>query len=148
MKNITVQYADDGLKAEDEPFDFKLNDFSTYYGIELAPEKCGWVRYNGEWLKPLKFLGMEYDGSTDTFRASTRNGATLEFKGGPSAIPGLLRELERLSDHDYISGKGSAEGTRLRRESLPIDKQLKYSWRTMFRSEYFGLFFSRMQCDA
>jgi hypothetical protein len=123
--NITVQYADDGLKAEDYPFDFQLNDFTVYYGAEVEPSKCGWVKYDGKWLKPLKFLGMEYDGVTNTFRAKTRKGATLEFSGGPSAIPELIEALERLDPGDYISGKGSAEGTKLGQESLAIEKNVK-----------------------
>jgi len=148
MKNITVQYADDGLKAEDHYFDFKLNDFSTYYGIELARNKCGWIKYDGKWLKPLKFLGMEYDGETNTFRAKTRKGATLSFEGGPAAIPELIKHLDKLGPSDYISGKGSAEGVKLRQEGLALEKNVKFGWPTLFGSEYYGFFFSRMQCDA
>jgi hypothetical protein len=91
---------------------------------------------------------MEYDGVTNTFRAQTRNGATLEFSGGPSAIPELIEALERLDPGDYIPGKGSAEGTKLGPESLAIEKNVKISLPTLFGSEFYGFFFSRMQCDA
>lgn len=37
------------------------------------------MRENWKWRKPLKFLGLEYDGATKTLRASTREGATIKF---------------------------------------------------------------------
>lgn len=47
--------------------------------IFINEDKSGPVKLGGAWLRPLKFLGMEYDGNKQTFRASTRKGATLEF---------------------------------------------------------------------
>lgn len=47
-------------------------------GVNLHPVKSGWVKYAGKWLKPFKFLGMEYDGPTDTLRVHTRNGSRVE----------------------------------------------------------------------
>jgi predicted Zn-ribbon and HTH transcriptional regulator len=41
------------------------------------------VKRDGEWIRPLKFLGLEYDGKRDKLRARTRGGSTLEYdKGG------------------------------------------------------------------
>lgn len=31
------------------------------------------------WLKPLKFLGLTYDGNLDKLMGSTRNGSTLIY---------------------------------------------------------------------
>lgn len=48
-------------------------------GTRLNPSKSGWVRKDGLWVKPLKFLGLSYNGLTDKLYASTHNGANLEF---------------------------------------------------------------------
>jgi len=75
-----VLYADDGIQfverglKRDPRWDV---DNAEYAGVMLNEEKSGWVVRDGKWLKPLVFLGMEYDGVT--FRAKTRNGATLEW---------------------------------------------------------------------
>jgi hypothetical protein len=44
-------------------------------------EKSGWVKRNGEWLKPLKFLGMVLDFNMDkiTWKSQTRSERTLTF---------------------------------------------------------------------
>jgi len=75
----TVMYADDGLLfGSKHTILDRINTFREGLeekGIEMSPEKTRWVKYNGEWLRPLKFLGCEYDGIKDTLKASTRNGA-------------------------------------------------------------------------
>lgn len=58
---------------------FPTDDEYEESGIEKNESKSGWVKRRGEWLKPLKFLGMTYDPFKDEFQASTRKGATLEF---------------------------------------------------------------------
>lgn len=45
--------------------------------IQLAPNKSGYVKYEGNWLKVLKFLGLTYDGKLDQLAADTRNGSKL-----------------------------------------------------------------------
>jgi len=76
-----VQYADDGLgycDGEDytrcmpQPIPAMIDS-----GIHIHEGKSGFVKMQGKWLKPLNFLGMSYDGETDTFRANTRKGSTL-----------------------------------------------------------------------
>jgi len=37
------------------------------------------VKKDGIWKKPLKFLGLEYDGNSDILKASTRLGSGLVF---------------------------------------------------------------------
>lgn len=53
--------------------------FSLSCDVSLAEEKSGFVKRGGTWLKPLKFLGLSYDGIKGKLLASTRGGATLEF---------------------------------------------------------------------
>jgi hypothetical protein len=74
-------YADDGLYYGDfipetiADTDEKMRQF----GLSFATDKSGWVKKDGVWLKPLKFLGLEYNGETGELRASTRKGANLVF---------------------------------------------------------------------
>jgi hypothetical protein len=87
---------------------------------------------------------MEYDGETGIFRAKTRNGATLEFKGGAECIV----QLERAILNNPILLKGTAEGE-LNEHTLPMgDRLIKGSWQELLNSDFYGLFFSRMQCDS
>jgi hypothetical protein len=86
LKAGTVMYADDGLLfGSDKEIMKRLERFKediAESGIELSAEKTDWVKYKNKWLKPLKFLGVEYDGKTDILRASTRNGKdkVMEWK--------------------------------------------------------------------
>ena len=68
----------------------KLHPWYQSYGIELSPSKCGWVKRNNVWLKPLKFLGLTYDGVADTLTASTRNGSTLSIHTKDDLLSVLL----------------------------------------------------------
>lgn len=43
-------------------------------GLVHAPDKCGWIRRNGVWLKELKFLGLIYNPWDNTLRSETRSG--------------------------------------------------------------------------
>jgi hypothetical protein len=47
------------------------------FGIEYNWEKSGWVKKDGKWLKPLKFLGLSYDG--EIWKAETRKGSHLIY---------------------------------------------------------------------
>lgn len=84
-----IFYADDGLIYSD----WKSTDMESYittfvvpkmeqWGIKMNLAKSGWVKKDGVWDKPLKFLGLTYEGSADgssSLRASTRKGASLVF---------------------------------------------------------------------
>lgn len=73
-----LMYADDGLFYSDRSF--TEEDVISWFGsleIPVALEKSGWVRSNYNWLRPLKFLGMVFDG--ESFRAATRKGAKLLY---------------------------------------------------------------------
>lgn len=47
--------------------------------IYFNHSKSDWVKRDGQWLKPLKFLGLEYDGVLDKLRAKTRKGSNLYY---------------------------------------------------------------------
>jgi hypothetical protein len=64
---------------------------------------------------------MEYDGEADVFRASTRNGAKLEFSKPQSKLLELEGALRRMTLSDFIPTKGSASGSRLNGASFPIE---------------------------
>lgn len=61
----------------------------------LPPAKSGWVKREGKWLKPLKFLGLSYNGETDVLKASTRKGATIE-------VPEFVRAYMVAKDHPLL----------------------------------------------
>jgi hypothetical protein len=49
-------------------------------GFTLHPEKSGWIKCEGNLVQNhIKFLGMDYDFETNTWRAATRKGSTLEM---------------------------------------------------------------------
>jgi hypothetical protein len=62
---------------------------------------------------------MEFDGETGIFRAKTRNGATLEFKGGAES----LVQLERVLLNNEVITKGTAEGV-LNKHTRPMTDNL------------------------
>jgi hypothetical protein len=73
-----LMYADDGLFYSDEPLfggsdSVTTNEAMLEANLSFAPDKSGWVKKEGKWLKPLKFLGLVYDGQTDSLYASTKD---------------------------------------------------------------------------
>lgn len=70
----TIMYADDGVI-----FDKPVTHGPGYIeaGIEFSLEKSSWVKRDGKWLKPLKFLGLIYNGETNELSSKTRKGKQL-----------------------------------------------------------------------
>jgi len=111
-------YADDGLLSSPNEealtkFVTNFESLLTTYGIRISPAKSGWVRRSGTWLKPLKYLGLTYDGEQDTLRASTRNGATTPISIHLLEIMNYICYWLNLIE---ITSRGELER---RRESLP-----------------------------
>lgn len=76
----TVGYADDGVHYGVLPDDIlKGDEEMTTAGIHYNPDKSGWIKRNGEWLRPLKFLGLIYDGKKNELCSKTRKGANLVY---------------------------------------------------------------------
>lgn len=75
-----VMYADDGLYygAIDVPV-ITPNSGMVTSNIKFNLSKSGWVRKNGKWLKPLRFLGLEYNGKEGTLMARTKKGSNLLY---------------------------------------------------------------------
>jgi hypothetical protein len=92
----SVSYADDGLFYSDEPFEVK--DLPEW-GVKFNKNKTGWVKKDGKWLKPLKFLGLLWDGTS--LRASTRKGSTLVADGYKTAFSFLSSDKLKLAKNVY-----------------------------------------------
>jgi hypothetical protein len=112
-----IAYVDDAFFYSNAPF--KIYD-QPENGIVIHPEKSGWVKRAGKWEKPLKFLGLEFDGKK--FSAKTRKGSRLIYaKNVASAIRQIDIILESLIKERYI---GTLE--------------IKNTWDQIFKSKYIG----------
>jgi hypothetical protein len=98
MLQDLVGYADDAIRMQ-KVFDHMKIDF-PHLGLFEKPGGQ-YVKLNGKWLKPLKFLGLVYDPFTDTLRSDTKKGAKLEMKLDNAGI-----NLETImKEHDLRYGK-------------------------------------------
>jgi len=129
-----IMYADDGLyygNIGDTPI-ITPNSGMTTSNIYFNVSKSGWVKRNGEWLKPLKFLGLEYDGVADVLRAKTRGGSDLLYD--KSELVKAYRERENeLSRRSRDSQFGPCFST---------------EWGELVRSKLFGFIQSRLYTGA
>jgi hypothetical protein len=147
----TILYADDGLmftpKFGPQP---KLHEACCEWGgITINEEKSGWVKRNGKWLKPLKFLGIEYDGKT--FRASTRNGSDLIWTDEKRFLVWLAENWRKIKDkgakHSVIPN--TREGLTASFKGMFEDfKSNNLNWEEDFKSRFLGFVFSRLQGGA
>jgi hypothetical protein len=65
-------------------------------------DKTRYIKRDGEWLYPLRFLGLEYDGKLDKLKGSTRKGSTLLYDKAE-----LIKALnEELPNHPKYSNTG------------------------------------------
>jgi hypothetical protein len=97
-------------------------------GIDIHPEKSGWVKKDGKWLKPLKFLGLVFDGRTNSFQAETRNGSLLKLTSNVKSISAIINHLEeKIRNH----------------EELSYDLKSP-SWEAIFKSKLIGFIQNRM----
>jgi len=112
-----IAYVDDAFFYSNAPF--KIHD-DPENGIVIHPEKSGWVKRAGKWEKPLKFLGLEFNGKI--FSAKTRKGSRLIYaKNVASAIRQIDIILEGLIKERYT---GTLE--------------IKNTWDQIFKSKYIG----------
>lgn len=89
--------------ASDKPFEVDPEaEALTEAGIYVEPEKSGWVRKDGKWLKSLDFLGLSYDGIKDELRANTRNGSRLIYD---------KQSLIEAAEGGYVESKTSESPT-------------------------------------
>lgn len=105
-------YADDSVGFSDSPINLSIP--RTMGGVVFAPEKCGYVKYEGKWLKPLKFLGLMCDGKL--FKASTRKGSNLELGYREHLLGEMFEQL-----HDKVQALTVEEAIKVLDEA--VEKQ-------------------------
>lgn len=74
-------YLDDGILAADDPKDMELEEILERLhnlGGAFAPHKFAWIKWNGVWERPLRFLGLQTDG--ESMQAYTRGGSRAELQ--------------------------------------------------------------------
>jgi hypothetical protein len=112
-----VSYVDDAFFYGNKSFEVTDDPDS---GIHIHSSKSGWVKRDGRWLKPLKFLGLEFDGRM--FSASTRKGSRLVYT---SSVKTALKQIdEKLA---LLSSTGLSENVKT-----------EYTWDAVFKSKYIG----------
>lgn len=121
----STSYVDDAFFSSNSPFEIK--DDPTK-GIFLNQHKSGWVKYKGKWRKPLKFLGLEFDGKH--FYASTRKGSRLLFAGN---VKSALRQIDKRIKDLELFATGISE-----------NHDVTTSWDSVFKSKYIGWVQSRL----
>jgi len=91
----SVSYADDPIFYSDEDFEIKED---IYNGIELNREKSSWIKRDGIWLKPLKYLGiiLHPDG---TLTSETRKGRKERLS---TEIVELWESMEYKNTDNYL----------------------------------------------
>lgn len=110
--NNVIMYADDGIiyggdEITENSIRNKLEGMD--FGVSINWDKSGWVKQAGQWMKPLKFLGLVTDG--EKLRASTRKGSVLVY------------DKSKLIDV-YNSRQKEAD---LRRETGDLESEMKFS---------------------
>jgi hypothetical protein len=98
-----VAYADDGILYSDRDFSVEVTEAMERSGIEYSPEKSRWVKREGRWVHPLKFLGLVWDG--EVLSAATRNGSKLIYDKAS-----LLEAIEQ----GYIRGGRNSAANRMK----------------------------------
>jgi hypothetical protein len=129
----SVVYADDGLyygTIGDTPI-LTPNSQQVTANIQFNIEKSGWVKKDGVWLKPLKFLGMTYDGNLDKLMGSTRNGSTLIYDKSE-----LVSALQDREENERSKARDSDQ-------VLNSD-----TWKSFTQSKVFGFIQNRIYTGA
>lgn len=136
-----VAYADDSVSFSNQPIEISPPSDT---GIEINADKSDYVKWEGKWLKPLKFLGLEFDGTR--FRAQTRKGSNLEMDEDiqlllklDSILPEELGETadeiwEKIKKINFKEEIGSPSGRLAKGDS----------WEDYFRSRLIGFVQSRL----
>lgn len=144
----TIMYADDGIIFT--PRGSEIPEFdrvkSEWAGVEINREKSGWVKRSGEWIKPLKFLGIEYDGKT--YKASTRKGSTLEWTDEKRFMIWLAENWRKISNKNSnhsINPKTKQGLEATFKEMFEDYKGKNMTWEQDFKSRFTGFVFSRLQ---
>lgn len=98
-QGMCTMYADDGIfygKFNTETVGNTTAEMAKF-NLSFAAEKSSWVKQDGKWLKPLKYLGLIFDpfakNGKGELKAATKKGATLIFDK-EELIMALNQELQ------------------------------------------------------
>jgi hypothetical protein len=99
----TPQYVDDGLymsrtgvKWTNSGFKKMAQTMDISNGLEFNTKKEETIMVQGQWIKPLKFLGCEFNGTT--FIARTRNGGKFVVTDADKRLAEILGWLIKHKD--------------------------------------------------
>jgi hypothetical protein len=131
-----IAYADDSIGYSDKYFTCTV---PTGTGIEINKKKSGWIRYRNKTIKPLKFLGLCYDGKN--LWADTRKGSKLKITG---AIWEMLHQLD-LIRYDLSCSLEEAIQKLTKYDSVGFygNSQDRGNWEKWFCSKIAGFLQSR-----
>lgn len=93
----SISYADDPIFYSNK--DFAIQDYQEY-GIKINQDKSGWIKRDGKWLKPLKYLGLTYDGTTKTLYGTPRNGPISQI---PRELQTLWQSISYGAKDNYVA---------------------------------------------
>lgn len=121
----TLLYADDGLYYGEinQPLITPNSNLVTA-NISFHTEKCHWIKKGGVWLRPLKFLGLEYDGRRNELKAKTRKGSELKYDKQD-----LITIINKEADLSSINYKHYKDGR---------------TWESLIKSKLLGFIQSRL----
>jgi hypothetical protein len=104
--DVIIQYVDDAVIMNNLGTYTSIDEYAENLktnssGLHISEKKTEIIKQSGQWRKPLKFLGCEYDGKT--FRAHTRKGGVYEVHDAPARLAEIKRWLilNRNSIKDY-----------------------------------------------
>jgi hypothetical protein len=142
-----VMYADDSVGFSDDEIDVKKP--RSLEEVKFAKKKCGYVKRDGVWLKPLVFLGLAL--GKDFFRAHTRKGSRLELTGRELLLSELFTELHERTQE--LNVERAIELVMNRTEELHStgmsDKlEIGPSYDQIFKSRLAGWIVNRLQSGS
>jgi hypothetical protein len=109
--------------------------------IHFNLDKSGWIKKQGKWIKPLKFLGLIYDGvCQNTLTSQTRRGNTLLFD--KSALLAEVQAREITLVQSPLPEKSQAK------VSKEEPKETGRKWLDFVYSSIAGFIQSRLYCGS
>ena len=142
-------YADDGLLFANSKSEIDLMSLSIGSIVSLNLDKSGYVKSDGEYLKPLKFCGISYDSRLETVKSETRNKANLEFSNKEK----LLSLCSELRD-DVSSYSNKPRNSEIKTVSelitfgLDLLSDMKKPCKLLFSNKFSGYFLSGLYCNS
>lgn len=131
-----VQYADDGILYDLTQSPEEILTFPPESGIKVNWAKSRWLRREGNWLAPLKFLGAEYRYSetlSEPSKALRQHGTLHNATRTPKDLRVDIYHI--LEDaHSYDEGKKVSPGT----------GKSSTSFEEWFKTKYHGFLMSRI----